>query len=55
MLDLEKECNGARNILRDYLEDYVDGRAFWPEEVPQEPGGTDSRSVFHRDGWHAGK
>jgi farnesyl-diphosphate farnesyltransferase len=21
------------NILRDYLEDYVDGRAFWPEEV----------------------
>jgi farnesyl-diphosphate farnesyltransferase len=21
------------NILRDYLEDYVDGRAFWPQEV----------------------
>ena len=21
------------NIIRDYLEDYVDGRAFWPQEV----------------------
>lgn len=21
------------NIIRDYLEDYVDGRAFWPKEV----------------------
>eukprot|EP00986_Skeletonema_menzelii_P007630 scaffold3004_cov51-Skeletonema_menzelii.AAC.1 len=21
------------NIIRDYLEDYVDGRAFWPQSV----------------------
>lgn len=21
------------NIIRDYLEDYVDGRAFWPQDV----------------------
>lgn len=21
------------NIIRDYLEDYIDGRAFWPQEV----------------------
>ncbi len=21
------------NIIRDYLEDFVDGRAFWPQEV----------------------
>ena len=21
------------NIIRDYLEDYVDGRAFWPQEI----------------------
>jgi farnesyl-diphosphate farnesyltransferase len=24
------------NIIRDYLEDYVDGRAFWPKEVYQQ-------------------
>jgi farnesyl-diphosphate farnesyltransferase len=23
------------NIIRDYLEDYVDGRAFWPAEIWQ--------------------
>lgn len=21
------------NIIRDYLEDYVDGRAFWPQDI----------------------
>lgn len=29
------------NIIRDYLEDWVDGRAFWPQEV----------RTNERDGW----
>jgi farnesyl-diphosphate farnesyltransferase len=35
------------NIIRDYLEDYVDGRAFWPQEIwkqylPDKTGGLGS-------------
>lgn len=39
------------NIIRDYLEDFVDGRAFWPQEVwklyaPSYPGTSPSLGAF---------
>ena len=33
------------NIIRDYLEDYVDGRAFWPQEVSKCMAHTSIHSV----------
>eukprot|EP00928_Gymnodinium_smaydae_P036500 TRINITY_DN25505_c0_g1_i1.p1 TRINITY_DN25505_c0_g1~~TRINITY_DN25505_c0_g1_i1.p1 ORF type:complete len:499 (-),score=85.02 TRINITY_DN25505_c0_g1_i1:278-1705(-) len=37
------------NIIRDYLEDYVDGRAFWPKTVWRKHTGSDDLGEFSRD------
>lgn len=49
------------NIIRDYLEDYVDGRAFWPREVWTKHAAIDDLGDFARpsarggsDACHAG-
>ena len=34
------------NIIRDYLEDYVDGRAFWPQEIWKQYSPTGSLGDF---------
>ena len=40
------------NILRDYLEDYADGRAFWPEEVWSRFARTSELGEFARPTAH---
>jgi len=42
------------NILRDYLEDYVDGRAFWPQSVWREFARTSDLGEFARPTAHGG-
>lgn len=42
------------NILRDYLEDYVDGRAFWPQEVWARFARTSDLGEFARPTAHGG-
>ena len=37
------------NILRDYLEDYVDGRAFWPASVWKTYAKNDDLGYFRND------
>jgi farnesyl-diphosphate farnesyltransferase len=37
------------NILRDYLEDYVDGRAFWPKTVWEDYAPDDNLGDFAKD------
>jgi farnesyl-diphosphate farnesyltransferase len=38
------------NIIRDYLEDYVDGRAFWPQEIWKQYSHTGDLGEFaHKD------
>jgi len=41
------------NIIRDYLEDYVDGRAFWPQSVWRKHTKTDDLGEFARPTAHA--
>lgn len=38
------------NIIRDYLEDYVDGRAFWPQEIWKKytPSKLDKLGIFSK-------
>ena len=36
------------NIIRDYLEDYVDGRAFWPQEVWKQYAITNDLGEFSK-------
>jgi farnesyl-diphosphate farnesyltransferase len=36
------------NIIRDYLEDYVDGRTFWPKEIWRQYTQTDDLGEFTR-------
>jgi len=38
------------NIIRDYLEDYVDGRAFWPQSVWKKYSKTGDLGYFAQDG-----
>eukprot|EP00442_Polarella_glacialis_P058749 CAMPEP_0115059906 /NCGR_PEP_ID=MMETSP0227-20121206/7172_1 /TAXON_ID=89957 /ORGANISM="Polarella glacialis, Strain CCMP 1383" /LENGTH=786 /DNA_ID=CAMNT_0002445069 /DNA_START=128 /DNA_END=2488 /DNA_ORIENTATION=+ len=40
------------NIIRDYLEDYVDGRAFWPQTVWKKYTTTDDLGEFARPTAH---
>eukprot|EP00928_Gymnodinium_smaydae_P015282 TRINITY_DN15621_c0_g1_i1.p1 TRINITY_DN15621_c0_g1~~TRINITY_DN15621_c0_g1_i1.p1 ORF type:complete len:800 (-),score=176.78 TRINITY_DN15621_c0_g1_i1:24-2423(-) len=40
------------NIIRDYLEDYVDGRAFWPQSVWRRYATTDDLGEFARPTAH---
>lgn len=40
------------NIIRDYLEDYVDGRAFWPKSVWQQYSKTGDLGEFARPTAH---
>ena len=42
------------NILRDYLEDYVDGRAFWPQEIWRKFARTSDLGEFARPTAHGG-
>jgi len=42
------------NILRDYLEDYADGRAFWPQEVWKRFARTSELGEFARPTAHGG-
>lgn len=37
------------NIIRDYLEDYVDGRAFWPQEIWKKYSTTGDLGEFARE------
>eukprot|EP00929_Paragymnodinium_shiwhaense_P093812 TRINITY_DN5409_c0_g1_i1.p1 TRINITY_DN5409_c0_g1~~TRINITY_DN5409_c0_g1_i1.p1 ORF type:complete len:852 (+),score=230.31 TRINITY_DN5409_c0_g1_i1:131-2557(+) len=41
------------NIIRDYLEDYVDGRAFWPQSVWRRHAKTTDLGEFARPTAHA--
>lgn len=38
------------NIIRDYLEDYVDGRAFWPQEIWKKYSKTGELGEFAKPG-----
>ena len=42
------------NIIRDYFEDYVDDRAFWPREVWRKFSRTDELGEFARPSAHGG-
>jgi len=42
------------NIIRDYFEDYVDDRAFWPREVWRQFARTDELGEFARPSAHGG-
>jgi len=42
------------NIIRDYLEDYVDGRAFWPQSVWKKHAITGDLGEFARPTAHGG-